>query len=100
MMTWSNTAANRGCCSGVEVGLNWDSSKQGNKSWSAFEKLHDNSSADNDFARRYGQTNAKEDWCTCWEVEFGYDSPGYPTRPSKLLGKKLAAVDAFLNTLG
>lgn len=79
-----------------EIAHNWDGSwGEPNAYWDAFNRLHENSSRDNDFARNYGRTNAKEDWATLWEVAMGYTSG--PTRPSVLFTQKLNIVNSFLN---
>ena len=78
-----------------EFGHNWDSSAEGNEDWNAFELLEEQSSTSDDFARTYGQTNAKEDWATNWELHFGYYEWVAPENPSQLLQQKQAAVQDF-----
>lgn len=92
-----------------EIGHNWDGTgyplaSEPNPYWGRFTAEHDRSTKidnfDNvdfespDFARDYGQTNAKEDWCTTWELYFGATGPA--TR-SPILQAKLALVDAFFS---
>jgi hypothetical protein len=85
-----------------EIGHNWDSSlearshRSGSQYWRDFHDLHEASGNLNDFARAYGQTDAQEDWATCWEVAFGYTTPG---APSALFNQKLAVVDTFFDRL-
>jgi hypothetical protein len=87
-----------------EIGHNWDSGSEADSHphsddyWDEFQQLHRASSHDNDFARLYGQTNVKEDWCTCLEVAMGYATAGFPDSPSTLLQDKLAVVNRFLAT--
>jgi Ca2+-binding RTX toxin-like protein len=78
-----------------EFGHNWDSSYEGNQGWSAFDSLHQQSSTTNDYTRSYGQTNAKEDWATNWELFFGYYEWAAPSNPSWLLEQKQDAVEDF-----
>ena len=78
-----------------EFGHNWDSATEGNQGWYAFEPLHDQSYTDDDYTRSYGQTNAKEDWATNWELFFGYYEWAAPSSPSWLLQQKQAAVQNF-----
>ena len=78
-----------------EFGHNWDSAAEGNQGWYAFESLNQRSVTDDDFTRSYGQTNAKEDWATNWEVYFGYYEWAAPSNPSILLQQKQAAVRDF-----
>ena len=78
-----------------EIGHNWDDTwGEDNPYMDAFEDLHDMSFSINDFARNYGMEDAKEDWCTCWEVYFGYTGL---VNPSPILTAKLAIVDAFFD---
>ena len=78
-----------------EFGHNWDSAFEGNQYWPAFDLIHNQSDNNDDFTRSYGQTNAKEDWCTNWEVFFGYYEWAAPSIPSSLLQQKQAAVQNF-----
>ncbi len=78
-----------------EFGHNWDSANEGNQYWYTFESLHNQSNSDVDYTRSYGQTNAKEDWATNWEVFFGYYEWAAPSVYSSLLVQKQAAVQNF-----
>jgi len=76
-----------------QIAHNWDSLGEGNPAWWEFMVEHVASKDDDDFARAYGKTNAKEDWCTCWEARFGYATEEYPATPSPELANKLALID-------
>ena len=84
-----------------EIGHCWDSSLEGDYHpdgddyWSDFKDLHRDSDSHDDYVRRYGETNRKEDWCTCWEAAMGYQTREFPAAPSANLQAKLAVVDAF-----
>ncbi|MBM4072894.1 MAG: calcium-binding protein [Planctomycetes bacterium] len=94
----SSDAANRSVRGTVihEIGHNWDDTAgEDNPYFDRFETLHDRSRNSNDYARDYGQTNAKEDWSTCWQVYFGYSSG--PESPSSIFQAKMATVDAFFS---
>ena len=78
-----------------EFGHNWDSVTEGNQWWNTFDSLNQQSSTDDDYTRSYGQTNAKEDWATNWEVFFGYYEWAAPANPSWLLQQKQATVQNF-----
>ena len=73
----------------------WDSSHEGNGGWSRFESLHNQSTNGSDYAREYGQGNAREDWATNWEYFFGYYRWAAPANPSSLFLAKQTAVDDF-----
>jgi Ca2+-binding RTX toxin-like protein len=78
-----------------EFGHNWDSTGEGHQGWTAFDSLHSQSSTSSDYSRSYGQTNAREDWATNWELFFGYYEWAAPAVPSSILLQKQAAVQNF-----
>jgi hypothetical protein len=92
-----------------EVGHGWDGNHDcgvpprhpdGFEYWEPFVALHEESDPadpeyDRDFVSDYGATHVDEDWCTCWEMTFGYMRRDYTTDPSERLRQKLAIVDEF-----
>ena len=78
-----------------EFGHNWDSAVEDNQYWYSFDSLHEQSYTNSDYTRSYGQTNAKEDWTTNWELFFGYYEWAAPSVPSWLLQQKQTAVRNF-----
>ncbi|MBN1124693.1 MAG: hypothetical protein JXA82_06785 [Sedimentisphaerales bacterium] len=79
-----------------EIAHNWDESAEQNPYWSQFSKLNKESSSLDDFARKYGMKNPKEDWATCWEAYFGCYSI---SEKSTLFQRKLELVDAFFSDI-